>query len=76
MQKPGVHIETIHNPRRYTYAQIDRGMRDRAEARPRQAGARRTADDLDDVVAGARVHVHGVVAQRTHVVQIRARICE
>ena len=21
---PGVHIETIHNPRRYTYAQIDR----------------------------------------------------
>ena len=24
MQVPGVHIETIHNPRRYTYAQIDR----------------------------------------------------
>ena len=24
MQMPGVHIETIHNPRRYTYAQIDR----------------------------------------------------
>jgi hypothetical protein len=34
---PGVHIETIHNPRRYTCAQIDRSMRDRAEARPRQA---------------------------------------
>jgi hypothetical protein len=27
---------------------------------------------LVDVVAGARVHVHGVVAQRTHVLQIRA----
>ena len=24
MQMPGVHIETIHNPSRYTYAQIDR----------------------------------------------------
>jgi hypothetical protein len=24
MQVPGEHIETIHNPRRYTYAQIDR----------------------------------------------------
>ena len=24
MQIPGVHIESIHNPRRYTYAQIDR----------------------------------------------------
>ena len=24
MQVPGVHIETIHNPRRYTYARIDR----------------------------------------------------
>jgi hypothetical protein len=24
MQIPGVHIETIHNPRRDTYAQIDR----------------------------------------------------
>jgi hypothetical protein len=24
MQMPGVHIETIHNPRRYTCAQIDR----------------------------------------------------
>ena len=23
MQMPGVHIETIHNPRRYTDAQID-----------------------------------------------------
>jgi hypothetical protein len=33
-------------------------------------------DHFVDVVAGARVHVHGVVAQRTHVVQIRARICE
>ena len=25
MQMPGVHIESIHNPRRYTNAQIDRG---------------------------------------------------
>jgi hypothetical protein len=33
-------------------------------------------DHFVDVVAGARVHVHGVVAQRTHVVQICARICE
>jgi hypothetical protein len=49
MQKPGVHIETIHNPRRYTYAQIDRGMRDRAEARPRQAGPRRTAQVMSDL---------------------------
>ena len=24
MQMPGAHIETIHNPRRHTYAQIDR----------------------------------------------------
>ena len=24
MQIPGVHIETIHNPSRYTYAQIER----------------------------------------------------
>jgi hypothetical protein len=24
MQVPGVHIESIRNPRRYTYAQIDR----------------------------------------------------
>src|SRR3954454_11614923 len=32
------------------------------------------ADDLVDVVAGARVHVHGVVAQRTHVVGIRALV--
>ena len=24
MQIPGVHIKTIHNPRPYTYAQIDR----------------------------------------------------
>ena len=24
MQIPGVHIESIHNPRRYTYAQIGR----------------------------------------------------
>jgi hypothetical protein len=32
------------------------------------------ADDLVDVVAGARVHVHGVVAQRTHVVEIRALV--
>ena len=24
MQMPGVHIETIHNPRRYTSAQLDR----------------------------------------------------
>jgi hypothetical protein len=24
MQLPGVHVETIHNPRRYTYAQIER----------------------------------------------------
>ena len=23
MQMPGVHIESLHNPRRYTYAQID-----------------------------------------------------
>jgi hypothetical protein len=26
MQMRGVHIETIHNPRRYTYAQIDRAF--------------------------------------------------
>jgi hypothetical protein len=24
MQIPGVHIETLHNPTRYTYAQIER----------------------------------------------------
>ena len=24
MPIPGVHIETLHNPRRYTYAQIER----------------------------------------------------
>jgi hypothetical protein len=24
MQIPGVHIETLHNPVRYTYAQIDK----------------------------------------------------
>ncbi len=24
MQMSGTHIDTIHNPRRYTYAQIDR----------------------------------------------------
>ena len=24
MQMPGVHIETVHNPARYTHAQIDR----------------------------------------------------
>jgi hypothetical protein len=27
MQIPGVHIETIHNPCRYTYAQIEKACK-------------------------------------------------
>src|SRR5215218_1264869 len=44
------------------------------EGRARLLQALDLADDLVDVVAGARVHVHGVVAQRAHVVQIRALV--
>jgi hypothetical protein len=43
-------------------------------SRPRLLQALGLADDVVDVVAGARVHVHGVVAQRTYVVQIRALV--
>jgi hypothetical protein len=38
MQMPGVHVETIHNPRRYTCAQIDSACGIAQKARPRQAG--------------------------------------
>ena len=43
MQIPGVHIETLHNPVRYTYAQIEKACAIAADAEPRQAGPRRAA---------------------------------
>jgi hypothetical protein len=100
MQMPGIHIETIHNPRatrtprstghagsrrdsaaaswprRTAQAMNDLDqLRALMASRPRLLQALGLADDVVDVVAGARVHVHGVVAQRTHVVQIRALVC-
>ena len=43
---PGVHIETIHNPIRYTYAQIEQACRVAAAAGARQAHPSRVSEAL------------------------------
>ena len=47
MQIPGVHIETLHNPVRYTYAQIEKACAI-AHAEPGQAGIGRASAALSD----------------------------
>jgi hypothetical protein len=63
MQMPGVHIESIHNPRRYTYAQIDRACAIAPRVGPRQAGARRTAQAMNDLDQ-LRVELRALMASR------------
>ena len=46
MQIPGVHIETLHNPVRYTYCADREGLRDCADAEPGEARPRRAAAAL------------------------------
>ena len=46
MQIPGVHIETLHNPIRYTYAQIEKACAIAAADEPGEAGPRRASEAL------------------------------
>ena len=46
MQIPGVHIETLHNPTRYSYSQIEKACTLAALSEPREARARRAAARL------------------------------
>jgi hypothetical protein len=49
MQIPGVHIETIHYPRRYTYVQIDRGCAIAQRLGRGKLVPRRTAQAMNDL---------------------------